>query len=331
MGTKSVRKRSKYSGKKYKRYKKGYWGRYKRQRKGRFRRAICGMKRQLESKPDPYKVKDPGTVGRPPVPPKTILICVLVKVLLGLSYIDTESFLNWVVGETHCLIDKVPGANTIQEHMKDIPVEYLEEMLQEAMAVLEGQEVTIIMDATGLSTREYGRWRTARYCSHKIKRRFVKMHITIEPEQNLILIGLSTKGWKHEHKFGLKMLQKLKKTFKKYHARLDKTIADSGYRSRDMASRIGKMKGAPIIKVRKNDSPRKKGSKEWKIMVEFQRGKTKEFMKIYCQRVIIEGIISAIKRLFGYTLFSRKRHNQDIEIMCRLVLWNMMNIHPDQF
>ncbi|MFQ6059749.1 MAG: hypothetical protein ACE5KV_00430 [Thermoplasmata archaeon] len=206
---KKVRKRSRYSGRKYKRYRKGYWRRYRNQRKQRYWRVIANIKRRLKSRPDPYEVKKPGTAGRPPIPPKDILVCILMKILFDLSYIDTESFLLWLIGNGNFLMEKVPGSSTMQEHMEDIPLSYLESMIKECIRVLEDCDVTLLMDATGISTRQYGRWRTSRLCSRKVKRRYVKVHLSMDLERNIILIGFSSKGWKGDHRFGLSMLAHL--------------------------------------------------------------------------------------------------------------------------
>ncbi len=72
-------------------------------------------------------------------------------------------------------------------------------MIRVCIHVLEDHDVTILMDATGISTRQYGRWRTSRLSSKKVKRRFVKVHLSLSLERNLILIGFSTKGWKGDH------------------------------------------------------------------------------------------------------------------------------------
>lgn len=326
-----VRRRSKYSGKKYKRYKKGYWKRYKKQRKQRYRRAIANIKTRLEDRPDPYQVKESGTPGRPPIPPKDILVGILIKVLFDLSYMDTESFLRWLMEGGNCLMRDVPGSTTMQEHMEDIPLDYLEEMMKECIRVLEGCSVTILMDATGLSTRQYGRWRTSRLSSKKVKRRFVKVHLTLDLERKIILMGLSTKGWKGDHAFGLRMLQKIKGRMSRSKVDLDKALGDCGYTSREIASLIGRMKGKPLLKIKESHTARRKGSKEWSLMVTFQKEMPREFMKSYCYRVVIEGIISAMKNIFGLVVRSRKRHNQDVEVLSRLILWNYINIEPEEF
>ncbi len=90
------------------------------------------------------------------------------------------------------------------------------------------------------------------------------------------------------------------------------------------------MDGKPFLKVRKNHTARKKGSKKWSLMVRFQKEMPEEFMRSYCYRVVIEGMISAMKNIFGVLVRSRKRHNQDVEVLSRMVLWNYLNIEPEE-
>ncbi|MCX8174296.1 MAG: transposase, partial [Thermoplasmata archaeon] len=231
-GIPMVRKRSKCTGEKHKRYKSGYWTRYKNLRAYRFVRVIYNIRQRLEKREDPYTAKPPGTVGRPPIPPKVILICILIKVLLDLSYIDTEGFLHWVCGNRRFLLEKVPDANTIQEHVKDIPEKYLEEMILECMKIFQGENLTIILDSTGHSTVQYGCWRHSRTASKTEKRKFVKLHLIIETKRNLILVARVTKGWKGDPKFGERMLNKLKSRVREYEVRIEKALADASYAAR---------------------------------------------------------------------------------------------------
>lgn len=189
---KRVRKRSRYSGRKYERYKRGYWRRYRRQRKQRFQRVLGNLKTRLARRPDPYQTRPPGTGGRPPMPPKAVLMALMFKVLLDLSHLDTEAFLRWVSNEDRLM--RVPAASTLKEHMEDIPEEYLQELLMECASCLEGQGLAILLDATGLSTEQYGRWRTSRLSSRKVKRMFVKVHLSMDLKSKVILAGLGSKG-----------------------------------------------------------------------------------------------------------------------------------------
>ncbi|MEM4293041.1 MAG: hypothetical protein QXJ27_02580 [Thermoplasmata archaeon] len=48
-----------------------------------------------------------------------------------MSYLDTESFLRFLCKNKKFLLPVVPDANTMQEHVKDIPEKYLENRMSE--------------------------------------------------------------------------------------------------------------------------------------------------------------------------------------------------------
>jgi transposase len=66
------------------------------------------------------------------------------------------------------------------------------------------------------------------------------------------------------------------------------------------------------------------GSSSWRQNIRLQKDQPEEFMEEYCYRVVIEGIISAFKKVFGSMLASKKRRHQDVEVLCRFILWNCM-------
>lgn len=316
---KAVRKRSKYSGRTYARYRKGYWHRYRRQRKGRFLRILGNLKARLADKPDPYPVRVPGTRGRPPMPPKAVLIAFLFKVLLDLSYNDTEAFLRWATWDG--LVVRVPAAGTIQEHVADLPEAYLEAMLLECASALNG-EVVILLDATGLSTQAYGRWRTARFASRKVRRRYVKVHLSVDLRTGTVFLGLASKGWKGDAPFGLRLVERLGSALRRFGLTVERAMGDAAYGTRALATEVEGLGGTPWFKVRRDATGKAGGHPAWRRMVLRQREEPEGFRAVYAYRVVIEGIISALKRLFGTTIASKKRHNQDVEVLCRLLLWN---------
>ena len=84
----------------------------------------------------------------------------------------------------------VPDANTAQGHISDIPLWYLEDMLKETIRSLDDNEVTIIIDATGLLLNQYGRWITVRNGKKKTKRKFVKIHLAVDKKSGKQLTRL---------------------------------------------------------------------------------------------------------------------------------------------
>jgi transposase len=249
----------------------------------------------------------------------------MIKELFCLSYLDTESFLEWICEERSWLMKTIPDANTAQEHIKDIPLIYLAELLQESISCLGNEGLTVIIDATGLSLNQYGQWIRVRNGKKKMKRKFVKIHLAVDKESNKILVGLCSKGWKHDHKFGVQLVKALRSTCRRYSTSIDVELLDAGYLSRIMTDEIEKSNAKPYIKMKKNSTTKSRRRSSWKRNIRLQKDHPEEFMKVYCYRVVIEGIISAFKRVFGSMIASKKRHHQNVEVLCRLVLWNCIN------
>jgi transposase len=44
----------------------------------------------------------------------------------------------------------------------------------------------------------------------------------------------------------------------------------------------------------------------------------------YHRRAVIEGTFAAFKHRFGREVASKIRHNQNIEVLCRVVAWNIL-------
>jgi len=283
------------------------------------------MKHQIGTKGDPYTIRPSGTVGRPPARPKDIMVFLMIKELFRLSYLDTESFLGWICEEQSWLMKTVPDANTAQDHIKDIPLTYLAELLQESISCLDEEGLTVIIDATGLSLNQYGQWIRVRNGKKKMKRKFVKVHFAVEKRSNKILVGLCSKGWKHDHKFGVQIVKALRRTCRRYDASIDVELLDAGYLSRMMTDEIEKSNATPYIKMKNNSTTKSRRSPSWKRNIRLQKDHPEEFMKVFCYRVVIEGIISAFKKVFGSMIASKKRHHQNVEVLCRLVLWNFMH------
>jgi len=283
------------------------------------------MKHQIGTKGDPYTIRPSGTVGRPPARPKDIMVFLMIKELFRLSYLDTESFLGWICEEQSWLMKTVPDANTAQDHIKDIPLTYLAELLQESISCLDEEGLTVIIDATGLSLNQYGQWIRVRNGKKKMKRKFVKVHFAVEKHSNKILVGLCSKGWKHDHKFGVQIVKALRRTCRRYDADIECELLDAGYLSRMMTDEIEKSKAKPYIKMKKNSTTKSRRSPSWKRNIRLQKDNLGEFMKVFCYRVVIEVIISAFKKVFGSMIASKKRHHQNVEVLCRLVLWNCMH------
>jgi transposase len=248
----------------------------------------------------------------------------MFKQLFCLSYLDTESFLMWICEDKPWLLGTVPDANTVQDHIGDLPLAYLSDLLQETVRDMDGRGMTVIIDATGLSLNQYGQWIRVRNGKRTVKRKFIKVHFAVDRDSGRILVGLSSKGWKHDHKFGVQLVKAVRRFTLRSGGTIKAELMDSGYLSREMTSEVERSCAKPYIKMKSNSTTRAGGSSSWRRNIRLQKDHPEAFMEEYCYRVVIEGIISAFKKVFGSMLASKKRRHQDVEVLCRFVLWNCM-------
>ncbi len=69
------------------------WKTYNRFRRDEYSRVLPIIASVVGSVESPYKVKDDGTVGRPPADPRAMVICLLIRAIFGLSYYPVYSVL----------------------------------------------------------------------------------------------------------------------------------------------------------------------------------------------------------------------------------------------
>jgi hypothetical protein len=178
--------------------------------------------------------------------------------------------------------------------------------------------ITLIVDASGLTISKKGD-----YIEHKWKhekKEFVKLHISVDEKSKKVVSFRITKGNVHDtKKFG----PLVKEAASKYD--LDKVYGDKAHDNRNNFNILDKINAEPAIKIRKNASTRSKrcplrrdevllirklGYNGWKDLKDIGR------------RWIAEIVFSAIKRLFGEDLLSKKFSAQKIEAGLKITLYN---------
>jgi len=81
----------------------------------------------------------------------------------------------------------------------------------------------------------------------------------------------------------------------------------------------------PYIKLKKDTaSALSKGCPAWNRMVHDAWENKDEYEVHYHRRSVIEGIFSAYKHRFGRIVASQIRHNQNVEVLFRVVAWNIL-------
>src|SRR6202022_1514482 len=85
-----------------------------------------------------YQVRADGTIGRPPADPRAIVVCLLIRAIFGYSYRSVYSFLasSRDYREACGIKQHLPGYNTVQEHCKDVPEKYLDDLIRLTAALI---------------------------------------------------------------------------------------------------------------------------------------------------------------------------------------------------
>jgi len=120
------------------------WKIYNEARKHETGEVLASLVGIVMEKRAPYRVRAPGTRGRPPENPRYVVIVLLVKVLFNHSYRDVYSFLN--SGRANIAIlgmDHVPHYNTVQAHSHQISEIYINSLFKALLRDFEGGRSTL--------------------------------------------------------------------------------------------------------------------------------------------------------------------------------------------
>lgn len=99
---------------------------------------------------------------------------------------------------------------------------------------------------------------------------------------------------------------------------------DAAYLSREIVSIVEGKGGQAIIKLKSGITLKAKGYQAWSRMLEIAILRPKEYEKRYHRRSVIEGYFGALKSRLGSRIRARRRHNQNIELLSKVVVWNAL-------
>jgi len=82
--------------------------------------------------------------------------------------------------------------------------------------------------------------------------------------------------------------------------------------------------GQAIIKLKSGITLKTKGYPAWPKLIKLARENPKEYDKWYHRRSVIEGYFNGFKTRLGSKIRARRRHNQNIELLSKVVAWNAL-------
>ena len=174
---------------------------------------------------------------------------------------------------------------------------------------------------TELATRQYQEWIALRHGRKLCRRKFVQLHslLATRAQGPFFLSVRVTRGTRGDRPELEHLLEGLDLTVELGNLPLDK-----GYQSRCNATLIEDRGGVPVLALKANATAKALGHLAWKRMVQRKGADGLAYRLRYIRRTVQEGIYRTFKGRFGERVRARIRPHQRVEVLCRVVLWNVL-------
>jgi len=294
---------------------KDYWIKYNRARTSEKRIFYMLLDDLLKIIPEPKPEN-----GRPPIPIRDLIFCACIKLYHGFSARRISSDMN----HSHRMgfIKKIPHYNTLLSFMKDPETYPILQYLITASAIpVSCIEKDFAMDGSGFGSYQYERWMRVRFGGDTTKRgwrNYVKLHISVGTETQIISAAAVTHGNEHDTK---QLPYLVKQTSANFNA--EKYLADKAYSSRKNFKIIEELNALPFIPFRSNVTGKTKGCPLWHAMFDYFNNNEEDFKHYYGQRAQSESCFSRIKRSWGEFLKSKTFEAQQNEVLLKCLCHNI--------
>ena len=253
--------------------------------------------------------------GRPRVPRRVIVLCLLVKAYFNVSYRRLHGLL--VLLREPLGLDKVPHFNTVAKYGRSPGMtNTLERLLAETAHPFWLVEKVLSVDATGLILQGSGAWRANK--RDDAPRDFAKIHVLSGAKTRATLAIRTTRGTRHDSTQFKPLVERVPDD-----AAAERITADTAYWNRD-GCRVAKDAGlTPYFKPKKNARFWKWPKDDFEKMNRFAHQFPNRFAAVYHQRSTSESRNATEKLLFGDRVRSRLPVARRNEVLCREVVHNV--------
>lgn len=253
--------------------------------------------------------------GRPAFDERDILLCLVVRQYMRVTFRGAESFFRLV--KTELSLTRVPDASTMSRKNSSRRFLHLFRRFHDfILASLPARKATIATDATGFG-RGKRPWRKTPF-PYRAGKEYVKANCAVEVPQRLILSPTLTPGRNFESA-----------TFEKTWDNLPdnvtptRSLADSAYSGQPCLEIVRAHGATPFHDLPKNARLVRWPKTERQKLVNFARHWPNRFKKLKAPRVIVETTFSNLKELFGDRLRCRRKDGRDGEVWAKVVAHNI--------
>lgn len=228
------------------------------------------------------------------------------------SYRDVEEALKEPWTRARLGVTQRISKSTLQRASARVTRAQREALLQATL--VKGNEGSLLVDATGETTGQYGRWRDDKTTR---ARQYRKAHAGVGARSRQFLAFRVTRGARNDSLEFARLHRQATAN-----ARFEAVKGDGGYASRAHATRVRDAGQTPYLKPAKTVTAKTKGSRAWRDMVTSFWETPVQWLAAYHERSQVESVFSAFKRRFGAALRATRWRAQRVELELRAVAYN---------
>ena len=224
-------------------------------------------------------------------------------------------------------IGRIPHPSTLRKFANRVHNNILNDVLRVMSLMVNGNGMTVAVDATGFSCSNASRHFVKRlkemgsYVSNV--RDYVKTTLAVDTETLMVLACKTSISNVHDVKHIPEILDKLA------HDKFDvkHVLADRGYDSENVHESIRARLGADtVIPTRNNTEMTKHGIRK-SPHGRYRKQMSRSFpAEIYRRRCLVETVNSMIKRNMGDTVYGHNDNSRNVEVLCRCIAHNIMRM-----
>jgi transposase len=268
-------------------------------------------------------VEPPQGLGRPRIPLGDAIYSAAMKVYVKLSARRATSDLR--ACEERGYVGRAPDYSSVCRTMERADLTPVLRMLvQQSALPLRAVETTFALDSTGFATSTWGRWFDEKHGKgSKGVKRWIKLHGIVGTQTNVFTAVSVTENAGPGSGDSPNLPALVEGTAAGGFA-LREVSADKAYLSHANLATIEATGAAPFIPFKVDSRPT--GSPQWERLYCLFRANGPDFLARYHRRSNVESSFSALKRLFGGSLLSRKLDAQFNEVLLKVLCFNLTTL-----
>lgn len=238
--------------------------------------------------------------------------CLIIKQVMHLKLRQTEGFVESLFAILK-VIKSVPDYSTLCRRAGKLKIDL--------KVVKQGDNITIIVDSTGLKVYGEGEWKVRKFGWGK-HRTWRKLHIGINGETQEIVAEELTEN-------NVADADEIDPLLDSVEEKIDKLIGDGGYDKKNVRKKLIKRKIEGVIPPQKNavlskDPTLKERNKAIESIKKIGRKRWKEKAN-YHKRSLVEVAMFRYKTIIGDKINARKLENEKTEVRINCAILNVMN------